>query len=424
MIHQIFAVTLKELKVIFRDREALVMLFVMPLFFIIVMSYALEGVFATGSKDRPIEILLVNEDRGSLAERVIADLQKMEGLLIVDSVNETPVTLKMAEELIRRKKFEIALHFKELFTDRLMKKPDDPTKTESALSLIIDPALHLPILSSIRWTIRGVVERHMFMVTLNQRLRNGLVRLKEHAIPGMSPLLKESEVTIHEFFSKEDLERTPRGLIGLQIMTMKDDKRERQPSATEQNVPAYTIFGVFFIILTLAHSFLDEKNNGTFQRLLASPLSRVALLIGKLLPYYLVNLIQIGLMFMIGFLLFDIHPGHMPALIIVSLALSATANGMGLLIAALGRTEAQVNALSILLAITLAALGGMMVPAFVMPDFLRTLSHFTPHAWALAGFHDVIIRGSGVKDILAEVGVLLGFASFFFLFALWRFRFD
>jgi ABC-2 type transport system permease protein len=59
-----------------------------------------------------------------------------------------------------------------------------------------------------------------------------------------------------------------------------------------------------------------------------------------------------------------------------------------------------------------------------MPDLMKTLSLFTPHAWALAGFHDVIIRGLGVKQILPEASVLLGFASFFFVLALWRFRFD
>jgi len=55
---------------------------------------------------------------------------------------------------------------------------------------------------------------------------------------------------------------------------------------------------------------------------------------------------------------------------------------------------------------------------------MKTLSLFTPHAWALAGYHDIIIRGLGMKDVVTEVFILLGFASFFFVIALWRFRFD
>jgi len=129
-------------------------------------------------------------------------------------------------------------------------------------------------------------------------------------------------------------------------------------------------------------------------------------------------------MFSIGVVVFGISLGHLPALVMVSLALAAAANGLGLLVAAVGKTEPQVNSLSVLLAITLSALGGMMVPTFIMPDLLKTLSLFTPHAWALAGYHDVIIRGLGVKAVLTETLVLLGFASFFFVVALWRFRFD
>jgi ABC-2 type transport system permease protein len=66
----------------------------------------------------------------------------------------------------------------------------------------------------------------------------------------------------------------------------------------------------------------------------------------------------------------------------------------------------------------------MMVPTFVMPEWMKTLSLFTPHAWALAGFHDVIVRGLGASEVLPEAGVLLGFACGFFALALWRFRFN
>jgi ABC-2 type transport system permease protein len=212
--------------------------------------------------------------------------------------------------------------------------------------------------------------------------------------------------------------------VPLAIVPLRAFESERRPSSAEQNVPAYTIFGVFFIVLTLASSFLQEKNDGTFQRILTAPLSKAALVVGKLLPYYLVNLIQIGLMFAVGVFLFDLRLGNIPAMILVSLALSASANGLGLLVAAIGRTEPQVNGLSVLLAITLSALGGMMVPAFLMPGFMETLSQFTPHAWALAGYHDVIIRGLALRDVLGEAGVLFGFAALFFILALWRFRFD
>jgi ABC-2 type transport system permease protein len=281
------------------------------------------------------------------------------------------------------------------------------------------------LLASVKGAIRSVIERRAFLENLTHRLKKEF----ETSTAGLPPLVKD---LMNQSAAKQ-LERrisgAPSGESGQAPVVFISTSPQgfstgRRPTATEQNVPAYTIFGVFFIVLTLASSFVQEKKEGTFQRLLAAPLPPIALLLGKLFPYYLMNLIQIVLMFAVGVLFFGMKLGSLPALIVVSLALAAAANGLGLLVAALGKTEAQVGGFSVLLAVTLAALGGIMVPTFVMPDAMQTLSLFTPHAWALAGYHDIIIRGLGLKQVVFEAGVLLGFACLFFAFALWRLRFN
>jgi ABC-2 type transport system permease protein len=257
-----------------------------------------------------------------------------------------------------------------------------------------DPALNRQILSSIHGTVQGVIQRRFLLARLKPMMEGMGAGAFD---PGPAwPGIRMSGGSNHE----------------------------TRPTATEQHIPGYTIFGVFFIVLTLASGFLREKQEGTFRRILTAPMGKAGLLVGKLIPYYLVNLVQIGLMFAVGVAIFRVRLGSIPALIVVSLALAASANGLGLLVAAIGRTEAQVNGLSVLLAVSLSALGGMMVPRFIMPQGLQRLSRFTPHAWALDGYHDVMIRGLGVRDILPESGVLLGFAVLFFACALWRFRFD
>jgi len=105
LVAQVTAITVKELTVLWRDRQALALLFAMPLFFIVVMSYALEGVFEAGSKGRPIQVLVVNEDDGAAADEAITDLKKMEGLLLVESVGGTRITAERAEQLVRDQPF-------------------------------------------------------------------------------------------------------------------------------------------------------------------------------------------------------------------------------------------------------------------------------------------------------------------------------
>jgi len=200
---------------------------------------------------------------------------------------------------------------------------------------------------------------------------------------------------------------------------------EKFPDAFQQNVPGYTIYGIFWIVSLLAGSVLQEKRDGTFHRLLVAPMNRAVMLAGKLLPYYIINLIQLVIMLGASSLLFGMSLGHSPAgLVVVSLAAAATATGLGMLVSALARTEAQVGGLTVLLLLTMSALGGCFVPCFMMPDWLKTIGLITPYAWALDAYQDLLVRGYGLQEILPKVGALVAFAGVFFGIGVWRFRFE
>jgi ABC-2 type transport system permease protein len=290
------------------------------------------------------------------------------------------------------------------------------------MTFVHDPAMNARLLAGIKGSIQGVTLRRTLTARMAHRLKEALGTLALQSPMGLAPFpgLTNSLKALEEEGAEQGGGNSG---VFFQSTSPQGLQTSRHPTSTEQNIPAYTIFGVFFIVLTLASSFFQEKRDGTFQRLLAAPISNATLLVGKLLPYYLVNLIQIALMFAVGVIFFKMRLGNPLALILVSLALALAANGLGLFVAAVGKTEAQIGALSVFLAITLSALGGMMVPSFVMPDFMRALSFFTPHAWALSGYQDVIVRGLGVRQVLAETGALLAFAGLFFGLAFWRFRF-
>jgi ABC-2 type transport system permease protein len=422
-LYQILAILGKEMKVLTRDRQALAILFAMPAFFILVMSYALEGVFEAGSKTRPFEVAVINLDRGGLSREVIADLKGMEGIVLLEAVNGATLTQERAEALVRQGQYPLALLVPEDFSERILTVTQDPAR-KAAVTFIHDPATNIRLLSGIKGAMQGIILRRALLASLPTRLKRAWAGEMGAFPSAAGPVPPGTEKQIDDLLARATngegngpevafLSRSPRGSAA-----------GRFPSATEQNVPAYTIFGVFFIVLTLASSFIQEKKEGTFQRILSAPLSKTTLLIGKLLPYFLVNLVQIILMFAVGVFFFGMKLGDPTALMIVSLALALAANGLGLLVASLGKSEGQVEGLSVFLAITLSALGGMLVPSYIMPGAMRTLSLFTPHAWALAGYQDVIVRGLGVGEVIPEAGVLLLFASLFFTFAWWKFRFQ
>jgi len=425
MLYQIFAISVKELKILLRDAAALELLFLMPIMFIIVMSVALNGVFDGGSKKNPISLLVVNADRGQVSGKVINNLKTVVGLEIVESLEGNPLTRQTADQLIVTGKYRVELAFPSDFSEKIFAAGTNNSAPAAIVSFIVDPSVGNSVMGPIRGTVEGYVQHEASITQAPARVSSGLNDGLQNVPAAEAPALRKMVQTLTEGMALNNtLENASTGVrfeqtppVGIHITKL--------PNSAQQNVPGFTIFGVFFIMQPLALSIYEEKTNGTFRRLQAAPLPRTALLLGKLIPFFIINLIQMALMLTVGVLAFHITLGNDPlGLVLVAIATAAAANGMGLLVTTLAKTREQMSGLSSLLAVTLAAIGGMMVPTFIMPRFLQVVSRVTPHAWALQGFQDVMVRGMGAADVLPEVGVLLGFAAVFFAVALWRFRFE
>jgi ABC-2 type transport system permease protein len=179
------------------------------------------------------------------------------------------------------------------------------------------------------------------------------------------------------------------------------------PNAVQHNVPAWTIFAMFFIVLPLAGSMVKEKMEGSIVRLHTMPSSFLLLINGKIIVYVVVCLIQFVLMMSVG--LFFLPMLGLPVLdlgnsalgiFVISLATAFAATGFGVMMGTIAKTEQQgaiMGALSILL---LSAIGGVWVPTYVMPDTMRQLSVLSPLNWSLDGFYDLLLRGAGVRSVI------------------------
>lgn len=432
MGRQILAITIKDLKILFRDRPGMILLFAMPIMFILIMSSALQGVFEAGSAENPVELLVVNLDEGAtylngneiaLGDEVIAAMATFDGLKIISEVEGEPLTRERAESLIADGAYPMALVFPTGFSRQVLQAVEGNTVPE--VDLILDPGASTQLVAPVRAAIAATLNRTAAYAQAPYHLRAALEKATSELTSEQQHMLEATQALIADQITTYSMnEIGNENEIRIIDTTPSLFKVEKLPSSVEQNVPGYAIFGVFFIVGVLASSILNEKESGTFRRLQVAPLSNTALLLGKLLPYYLVNLIQVALMFALGKVIFGMNLGDLRALGVVTLATAAAATGLGLLVAALGKTRSQVSGSSILLAVTLAAIGGMMVPVYVMPKFMQTVAKISPHYWALRGYQDVIVRGLGMSAVLDEAGVLLAFAVAFYVIAVWKFRFE
>jgi len=411
-LHQILSITWKDLKILFKDVGGMVTLFLMPMMFIIVMSIIQQGMFDPGDSGQPRRLPVVNLDSGNLAAEVIAQLDNVDGIEVETDWEGEPMTREQAEALVTDGKRAVVVVFPADFSERVEERLDD-AGARATIELITDPAVSTQFIAPIQGMVLGIAERVAETALAPARIEAGLAELLAY-LPADAQILLDKMVIETEKTNVVHVEQVVPPGMGVEVF----------PDSYQQNVPGYTVFGVFFIVATMAESILREKREGTFRRLLAAPLPKPILLAGKLLPYYLVNLLQVAVMFSVARLLFGMALVQPVALLVVSLALAAAATGMGVLVATFGKTQTQISGLSVLLTLTMSAVGGCMVPTFVMPDFMQALARFTPHGWALQGFQDVLVRGYGLAGVWPDAAALLGFAAVFFLIGVWRFRFD
>jgi ABC-2 type transport system permease protein len=199
-----------------------------------------------------------------------------------------------------------------------------------------------------------------------------------------------------------------------------------RPSSVQQNVPAWLIFGMFFVVMPISSLFVVERREGTLARLVSLRVPFSMLLLGKVGPYFVVNLTQALLMLLAGRTLVPwfggetlVLPSRWDLLAAVTVCTSFAAIGWGLLVAVCSRTLEQATVIGGVGNILAAAVGGIMVPRFVMPEAMQKLAEVSPMAWALDAFHAVILRGGGAADIAAPCAKLLALALALFAAALW-----
>jgi ABC-2 type transport system permease protein len=197
-------------------------------------------------------------------------------------------------------------------------------------------------------------------------------------------------------------------------------------SSFQLTVPGNAVLFGFFIALTCALSFAEERRSGTWRRLLASPVPAWQLLAAKLIPYVALGAIQVGLLFAVGALGFGMQiGGSLPALAALTVGVAACATTLGLLIAALSSTEKQISSLGSVLIMIMGLVGGCMFPRALMPHAMQQIGLFVPHGWALDGYYTLLIgHGTGFADVLRPLAAVYGFAALFAVAGVRRFRFD
>lgn len=381
----LWALIAKELRVLVRDVHGLAVLFLMPAVFIVAMSLALKDYY-----DPPLAALhyaLDVQDRGAPAQLLRAAWQRTHG-----DPQPLPADWRAA---LRSGRLKYVVVLQPGLSDAL---DAEALPRAARLQLLAEPGIDGHLLNALRAELVGTAGEIKGRLAFQAA---GAPPLGAADGPSMAALVQADRFT--------------GGAV--------------RPSAVQQSVPAWLVFAMFFVVASVAGLVVQERATGALGRLLGLGVPRHVLLASKALPYLGVNALQAALMLALGVWGVPALGGdalalagvHLGALLLVLAATALAAVALALALAALVRTHAQAATAGPALNVVMAAVGGIMVPTFVMPEFMQRVAQASPMNWALEGLLTVLLRGGGWADALPAVLRLLAFAAVLFALAAWLF---
>ena len=400
MSPRLLALWLKETIALTRDKHGLLALFIMPTIFILVMTMALRDAFTPGVTI-DVSYSVVDLDQTPISKALVKRLNRVAAFKKIEEDND----LGLARNQLLQGKQSLVLVLPKEFGNRLLTPGGTDGKPAEPLSLLIDPALSRTL---------QLAFRNQVMAAL------GAVRADELTVKAgkLFGLPVAPGATLEKDWPDEIRSEAVRGNTNAKI-----------PSSVQQNVPAWLIFAMFFVVIPVSSIFIIERQQGTLQRLRAMGVPFHLVLAGKLLPFFIVNQVQAALMVLVGMYLVPQFgsealelPSSLPLLLnwwAVSSAVSLAAVSWALLIASIAKTSEQATIVGGVGNILMGAVGGIMVPKFIMPASMQKIAALSPMAWGLEGFHTVMLRHGSFADILPSLAQLLVFAAASLLAAIW-----
>ena len=370
----------KEFKLIFRDIHALLVLFLMPSIFILIMSLALKNTYSQNIESK-LKVAIISQNSKDID-------------LLIEELNKNPYFEAKIEnstsnkDLIYELKYDFAIKLDSDFKNQINKNGKD---------------------FSIEIFSKPNIKYEFYTILKNEIVKN------------------ISKSITKDFFinSKIDAKNLDNldNLISNQYI-FKNEKDNSVINSVQQSVPAWLIFSMFFILIPISNTFINEKNFGTIQRIKSINIPLYTLLLGKILPYFIINQIQLIFMILIGIYIVPLFGGDSLKIegsyfliILISFAISFAAISFALLIANISKTTEEATSIGGVINIIFAAIAGIMVPKFVMPQFMQDLSLFSPMSWGLESFIEILVNNGSFSDIKSYLLYLVIFGTMCLIFA-------
>ena len=399
MLRKIWYVAAKDLLQVTKDRMGMIWLIALPLLLMAILGSLFSGL-NSNSATITATLPVVNHDSGRLSTDLIAALRRAPSLAVQVHTDEA------AEKKAVRNGDQVGLLIIPAgFTAALQSAHPSSHVTYYAVSGNNDQRATIA-----SYSVQSVVQRFAWATITGEVVAAAQLRSFGHVDPALTGNLTAQA-------SRQITQDPP---VAVQTVNATGRKINEQ----DQTVPGYAVMFALFGVAAGAGSILEEKESGTFKRLLIAPLPPFALLGGKMLAQFIQSLAQLTLLLAIGALLFKIDLGSsLPALALVVIGTSLAATGLSMILVSFIKSQRQLRPITTLIVLSFSAVGGSWLPLFLEPQWLQNVAKVTINAWAMQGFNGLMIFDRGLMDVLPSIGVLFLYGVVCFAVAVRLFRF-
>ena len=400
----------KEFLLIIRDIPTLAMLFLMPIALVLIMTLLQDNSFKS-LKENSISVAIMNNDKAVFGNNIVKGLEESEFFKTTLFNNKSIETLKK-----------------------------DITAGNFMVGIVINKGSSQTIIKNLNKEIYLQFPKEITeTVTLDTTGAGAVAKVDVFFDPVLKNSFKQSLLSaLHEFSSGVEAKiiydtyaSLFKELLGIEMKKVSQQpkliefneqyastlKESVIPNSVQHNVPAYTLFAIFFIVIPLAENIISERTSGVSLRLQTIPRAIVPALFGKVFVYFIVGLLQAFVMLLIGLYVLPwfgmpnlIIGKHWLALLLMTIAISAAASGYGIIIGTIASSQSEASIFGSISVVIMAAIGGIWVPTFIMSEMMQQLSKLSPLNWGLNGYYSILLRNAGFVDILPYILALVAFS--------------
>ncbi len=409
---RLLATIRKEMLLLIRDKSGLAVMFLMPMALVTLMALIQDAPFRD-YQELKIPLLLINKDEGLLGKKIETGLAGSK----IFEVTRFAGSEQEARKKVTQGVYEIGIIIPadaslnlnrriQSFVDETMLELGLPAN-DSILPDTLNAEAILPVFFApdIKKSFKNSVLSSISHVSSRLETQTMLEAFKRELNEG-KPDTASNE--IGEFIRFEEINETGNASV-------------YELNSVQHNVPAWTLFGMFFIVISLAGSMIKERTDGSYLRIRTMPGSYATVMAGKVLAYLAVCLSQCTLMILAGIYVMPLLGlpqlqigNNLSAILVVAVSSGLAATGYGVLVGTVFNTHQQSSTFGSVSVVILAALGGIWVPVYVMPEIIRIFAGFSPLYWGLNAFQSVFLGSGEIWDVWKHILKLL----LFFLFTL------